>query len=402
MTLKKIDSQKAMALIKQGAAQIIPESTLQEKLKENRPLQIKLGADPTSPDLHLGHAVVLEKLRDFQNLGHEVVFLIGDFTALIGDPTGRSKTRPPLTQEQIAQNTQTYFQQVSKILDPKKTTIRFNSEWLAKLSCVDIVSLCAKVTLARLTEREDFAQRIAKEEPISFHELLYPLFQAYDSVALKADVELGGTDQTFNLLMGRFIQEQFNQSPQVILTMPILEGLDGVQKMSKSLGNYIGLFESADQAFGKLMSISDTLMWRYMQLLLRASPQEISSLQESVVAGTLHPMELKKKVARDIVAKFWSTLEADGAQAQFEALFQRKDYSQAETISLPTNTPNPIGIIELLNLLKAIKSNSDGKRLIQEGAVRIDEEKISDIHAHITWQEGTTIKVGKHRIFKIK
>lgn len=399
--MKKLSPKESLELLKQGTVQVTPEQELLEKLKEGRPLRIKLGADPTAPDLHLGHAVVLSKLKQFQDLGHQIVFLIGDFTARIGDPSGRLKTRPALSSKQIAENTATYFDQVKKILDPKKISIRFNSEWLSKLKPEDIIALCSKVTLARLTEREDFAQRIKKNEPISFHELLYPLFQAYDSVALQSDVELGGTDQTVNLLMGRFLQEQFDQPPQVIMTVPLLEGLDGEMKMSKSLDNYVGLNEPADQAYGKLMSISDALMWRYMALLLGMSDDEISALQERVAFGTTHPMELKKKMAHDIIAQFWSKKEADDAQAQFEALFQRKDYSQATEIQLPAQTPLPIAILELLDLLEAIKSNSEGRRLIEEGAVKIDEKKIEDIHAQISWQPGMTIRVGKHRIYKL-
>lgn len=383
-----------------NTVQVLPEGELEKKLESGKKLKIKLGMDPTSPDLHLGHAVVLSKLKEFQDAGHEVIFLIGDFTARIGDPTGRSKTRPPLTEEDIKRNTQTYFEQVSKILDPKKITVRYNSELLDPLTSKDMVQLCAKVTLARLTEREDFKNRIEANQPIGFHELLYPLFQGYDSVALKADVELGGTDQTFNLLMGRFLQEQYNQPAQVIMTMPILEGLDGQQKMSKSLGNTIGLTESPDQAFGKLMSISDALMWRYMRILLNKDQQEMSIMEERVAGGTLHPMEVKKNMARDIVAKFWSPAEADAALAQFEAVFQKKDYSQAQEISLDGVT-NPILIIDLLRTIDAVKTSSEARRLIEGNAVRIDDELITDFKAAIHWKSGTTIKVGKHRIYKV-
>jgi tyrosyl-tRNA synthetase len=383
-----------------NTVQVLPEGELEKKLESGKKLKIKLGMDPTSPDLHLGHAVVLSKLKEFQDAGHEVIFLIGDFTARIGDPTGRSKTRPPLTEEEIKRNTQTYFDQVSKILDPKKVTVRYNSELLDPLTSKDMVQLCAKVTLARLTEREDFKNRIEANQPIGFHELLYPLFQGYDSVALKADVELGGTDQTFNLLMGRFLQEQYGQPAQVIMTMPILEGLDGQQKMSKSLGNTIGLSESADQAFGKLMSISDVLMWRYMRILLNKDQQEMSVLEERVAGGTLHPMELKKNMARDIVAKFWSPAEADAAFAQFEAVFQKKDYSQAQEISLD-GVANPILIIDLLRTIDAVKTSSEARRLIEGNAVRINDELITDFKAEIRWKSGMTIKVGKHRIYKV-
>lgn len=389
----------AHALAK-NTVQVLPEGELEKKLATGKKLKIKLGMDPTSPDLHLGHAVVLSKLKDFQDAGHEVIFLIGDFTARIGDPTGRSKTRPPLTEEDIKRNTQTYFDQVSKILDPKKITVRYNSELLDPLTSKDMVQLCAKVTLARLIEREDFKNRIEANQPIGFHELLYPLFQGYDSVALKADVELGGTDQTFNLLMGRYLQEQYGQPAQVIMTMPILEGLDGQQKMSKSLGNTIGLTESADQAFGKLMSISDVLMWRYMRILLNKDQQEMSVLEERVAGGTLHPMELKKNMARDIVAKFWSSAEADAAFKQFEAVFQKKDYSQAQEVSLG-NLANPVWIVDLLKALDAIKTSSEAKRLIESGSVHVDEKPVTEFKAEIAWKSGMTIKVGKHRIYKV-
>jgi tyrosyl-tRNA synthetase len=387
-------------ILSKNTIQVLPEGELEKKLATGAKLKIKLGMDPTSPDLHLGHAVVLSKLKEFQDAGHDVIFLIGDFTARIGDPTGRSKTRPPLTEEDIKHNTQTYFDQVSKILDPKKITVRYNSELLDPLSAKDIVKLCAKVTLARLTEREDFKNRIETNQPIGFHELLYPLFQGYDSVALKADVELGGTDQTFNLLMGRYLQEQYGQPAQVVMTMPLLEGLDGQQKMSKSLGNTIGLTESADQAFGKLMSISDVLMWRYMRVLLCKDQQELSSLEERVASGATHPMELKKSMARDIVAKFWSASEADAAFKQFEAVFQKKDYSQAQEVSLG-DLANPVWIVDLLKALDAIKTSSEAKRLIESGSVHIDEKPVTDFKAEIAWKAGMTIKVGKHRIYRI-
>jgi len=396
-----MNNEAPLKKIQQGTIQIIPQQELKKKLESSKKLKIKLGADPTTPDLHLGHAVVLSKLKDFQDLGHEIIFLIGDYTARIGDPTGKSKTRPPLSEDQIKKNTKTYFEQVSKILDPKKITIRYNSEWLDKLSSKDLVDLCSKVTLAQLTEREDFAKRIAEQKPIGFHELLYPLFQAYDSVALDADVELGGTDQTFNLLMGRTIQEHYGKPPQVIITVPLLEGLDGKEKMSKSLGNAIGLNEPAEQAFGKLMSISDDLMWRYLKLLLNTPDKEISMAQEKIAAGKMHPMALKKDMAHAIIEKFWSKKEADEAQKQFEALFQKKDYSQADEVKLKKDTSNPIWIVDLLKILQAIKTSSEAKRLIEAGSVIIDENPIKDFKAKITWKPGMVIKVGKHRIYKI-
>lgn len=385
-----------------GTSKIISEQELQKKLASGKKLKIKLGADPTSSDLHLGHAVVLAKLKQFQDLGHEVIFLIGDFTARIGDPTGRSKTRPPLTEEQIKENTKTYFEQVGKILDTKKLTIRYNSEWLDKLTSKEMLQLCAKVTVSQLIEREDFAKRLQEHQPIGFHELFYPLMQGYDSVALHADVELGGTDQTFNLIMGRHLQEHFGQQPQVVMTTPLLEGLDGVQKMSKSLGNAIGLAEPADQAYGKLMSISDELMYRYALLLLNVSQDQIKQWQADVASGTLHPMKLKKQIARDIIARFWSSKEADAAMSTFESLFQKKDYSQAQEVALPQGTVNPIAIIELLKLLGAVTTSSEARRLLEAGAVHVDNETIKEIKAMISCASGMTIKVGKHRIYKLK
>ncbi len=387
--------------IKQGTAQVVPEKELAEKLQKKKKLKIKLGLDPTAPDLHLGHAVVLSKLKQFQDLGHEVIFLIGDFTARIGDPSGRSKTRPPLTDEQIEHNMKTYFDQVSRILDPDKITVAYNSQWLAPIQMADLVKLASKVTVARLIEREDFKNRLEKQEPVSFHELLYPIFQGYDSVALDADVELGGTDQTFNLLMGRFLQEQSGKEPQVIITLPILEGLDGVQKMSKSLGNAIGLNEKPEDAFGKLMSISDKLMWRYAQLLLHKDEHEISQLQERVAAGNLHPMALKKDIAHQVVSRFWGTQEADQARNHFESLFEKKDFSQAQPANLPQDAANPIWIVELLKLVGAVKTSSEAKRLIESKSVSIDEEAVTDFKAQINWKPGMILKVGKHRIYKL-
>lgn len=388
--------------IARGAAQIIPEAALVAKLESGKSLIIKLGMDPTSPDLHLGHAVVLKKLKDFQDLGHTVIFVIGDFTARIGDPTGKSKTRPPLTIEQINHNMQTYFKQVQKILDPAKTIVRCNSEFLGALTSADMLMLMAKVTLARITERDDFQKRIAAQEPIGMHELMYPLLQGYDSVALKADVELGGTDQTFNLLMGRTLQEQYGQAPQVVMTMPLLEGLDGVQKMSKSLGNAIGITEPAEQAYGKLMSISDALMWRYYHLLLEKTEAEIVELKSAVANGMQHPMALKKAMAYGVIAQFWSIAEADAAQKQFEAVFQQKDYSQATLVSMPSETPSPVWIVQLLKVLGSIKTSSEAKRLIEAGAVTVDGEVVQNMQQEVAWRKGTVVKVGKHRIYSLE
>jgi len=393
--------QNQIEKIQAGTVQIISLEALKALLQEGKKLKIKFGADPTSADLHLGHAVVLSKLRDFQDLGHEVIFLIGDYTARIGDPSQKSKTRPIVSQQEIEQNMQTYFAQAGKILDPAKTTVCYNSQWLDILTSSDFVKLCAKVTLAQLTERDDFAKRIKENKPISFHELLYPLLQAYDSVVLKADVELGGTDQTFNLLLGRDLQEQSGQRPQIVITMPLLEGLDGVQKMSKSLDNAIGLNDTAQNAFGKLMSISDELMWRYYLVLLNLPQDELNSMMEGVARAELHPMTLKKRMAHDIVAKFWSAHEADDAQKQFEQLFQKRDHTAAQEVAL-TNVNNPLWVIELLKQLDLISNTSEGKRLIEQGGLSIDGQVIKDFKTEVGLTDGMIVKAGKHKIVKIK
>jgi tyrosyl-tRNA synthetase len=402
---EKLDINKVseiLAKLSIGTSQIIPLEDLKQKLASNKILKIKLGMDPTAPDLHLGHAVVLAKMRQFQDLGHQVIFLIGDFTARIGDPTGKSKTRPVLTVAEITKNTQTYFEQVSKILDPDKTTIRFNSEWLALLTPVDFIKLCAQATLAQIIERDDFAERLKNHQTISMHELLYPLMQGYDSVALESDVELGGTDQTFNLLMGRYLQQKYHQEPQVILTVPLLEGLDGKDKMSKSLNNTIGLTDLPADAYGKLMSITDQLIQRYALLLLNTPEQQIITWNQQIQANQLHPMDLKKEIAHAIIAKFWSPELAVQAQAQFEKLFQTQDYSAATEIVLPAETANPIWIVDLLKILGAITTSSEARRLIQDGAIKIDEQVITDFKAEIDWLPAMVIKVGKHRIYRLK
>lgn len=387
---------KVATLLQKGAVQCLPVGELAQKLKRKQRLCIKLGVDPTAPDLHLGHAVVLAKMREFQDLDHKIIFLIGDFTARIGDPTGKSKTRPPLTDDEVAYNIKTYFEQVGRILDLTKTDIRYNSHWLGKLDFKQLVGLCAKVTVSQLIEREDFAKRLKANQPIGFHELLYPLMQGYDSVELQADVELGGTDQTFNLLMGRHLQEQFGQEAQVILTTPLLIGLDGTHKMSKSLNNIIGLTESANDAFGKLMSISDELMLHYYEILLNYSLDQLAQIK------LLHPMVAKKQMAHAVITKYWSGAAADQSQATFEKLFQQKDYSAAQLVDLPIDTPKQIWIIDLLRLLSAIKTSSDAKRLIGEGAIKVDGQTITDFKAEVSWCAGTVIKVGKHRIYQIK
>lgn len=401
---QKISSktQAALEILTSGIAQCIPQEELVKKLESGKKLQIKLGMDPTAPDLHLGHAVVLKKMKQFQDLGHETIFLIGDYTARIGDPTGKSKTRPPLTEEQILQNSKTYFAQVGKILDLSKLKIVYNSSWLGKLSFADVIKMCSKITVARLIERDDFKKRLAENTPISMHELLYPIMQSYDSVHLQADVELGGTDQTFNLLCGRFLQEQYDQEAQVVLTVPLLEGLDGVEKMSKSLGNAIGLFDEPSDAYGKLMSIPDHLVYRYFLLLLSRSAKEIQDLKNQVESGKLHPMDLKKQMAHDIVATFWSAKDAETAQAQFQAVFQNKDLSQATQVSLDASLfKEKIWIVKLLQELHAVHSSSEVKRLIESKSIIIDDKIITDFKTEIKIHSGMTIKVGKHRIYKI-
>jgi tyrosyl-tRNA synthetase len=388
-----------LKLLLQGAVDCLPAGQLQKKLESGKQLKIKLGMDPTAPDLHLGHAVVLKKMRQFQDLGHEIIFLIGDYTAAIGDPTGKKATRPALSMQDIEKNAKTYFDQVKKILDPTKMRIEYNSTWLSQLSFGDTIKLCAKITVARLLERDDFAKRMVLQQPIALHELLYPVMQGYDSVALHADVELGGTDQTFNLLCGRFLQEQFGQEPQLILTTPLLEGLDGVEKMSKSLGNYIGLTDEPSDAYGKLMSISDALMWRYYSLLLSYQDDKIDAMKQAIAQQTLHPMDAKKQMAFEIIEQFWSLQQAQAAQDRFVTLFQKKDLSAGKQVSLPLDTANPLWIVELLKIVQAITSTSEGKRLIESGAVSIDGCIIKDFKYEVNCTSGMTIKVGKHRIY---
>lgn len=399
MNTKFFSPQEQLDQLSIGVEQIVDRALLLKKLSENRPLVIKLGCDPTAADLHLGHTVVLSKLKQFQDFGHKIIFLIGDYTTKVGDPTGRSKTRPQITDEEIAENAKSYLAQVSRVLDPAKTTVVYNSQWLSQLSFADTIALCSTTTVARMIEREDFKNRLAQQQPISMHELLYPLMQGYDSVALHADVELGGTDQTFNLLMGRHLQTHYGQEPQVIITLPILEGLDGVRKMSKSYGNYIGLFETAENAFGKLMSVSDELILKYATLLLHASTETISGYTEQMASGNLHPMELKKQLAMAIVGKFWGTEQATAARQNFEALFQQQDYSQALVI-IPQKT-GEYWIVDFLKEIGAVASSSDARRMIEQGAVSIDGVLVTEFKATFTPKSEMIVKVGKKKIVKI-
>jgi tyrosyl-tRNA synthetase len=403
-----------LAYLTKGAEETIRVEELRAKLersaKTGKPLRVKAGFDPTAPDIHLGHTVLIRKLKHFQDLGHTVIFLIGDFTGMIGDPSGRNVTRPPLTREEIAVNAETYKKQVFKILDPQKTVVDFNNRWLGKLSSADWVKLCSHYTVARMLERDDFANRMKEQRPISMHELLYPLSQAYDSVALEADVELGGTDQKFNLLVGRAIQPEYGQEPQIIMTMPILEGLDGVQKMSKSLGNYVGINEPPAEMFGKLMSISDELMWNYYLLLTDMTPAEIEALKDSVASGKDHPLDVKKALARRIITDFHSAEAAVQAQQDFEAQFREKALpSVIESQVFPLNRPRKL--FRLLVDLKLFTSNSEAQRKIKEGAVYMAVANPGEA----TWQRLTdptweldphqhplvTFRVGTRRILQV-
>jgi len=390
------DLQTQVEVIKRGAVDILPEDELVAKLKRGRPLRIKAGFDPTAPDLHLGHTVLIQKMKQFQDLGHEVIFLIGDFTGMIGDPTGKSETRKQLTREEVAKNAETYKTQIFKILDPNKTTIEFNHRWMEKMDAVAMVELTAKYTVARMLEREDFKQRYQKQQSIGIHEFLYPLIQGYDSVVLKADVELGGTDQRFNLLMGRELQREYGQEAQVVLTMPLLEGLDGVQKMSKSLGNYIGITDGAEDMFGKIMSISDDLMWRYYELLSDKNLKDIQALRGQVESGSVHPMEVKKSLAAELVARYHGISAVAAARTYFETKFQKK--STPAEIRQHFSAPKPIWICRLMIELKFAKSTSEARRLIAQGAVRVDGQVVSDVNFQFHEALHQVLEVGKNRI----
>ena len=394
------DVSEALELIKRGADELLIESALVAKLKEGRPLRIKAGFDPTAPDLHLGHTVLLNKLRQFQDLGHQVLFLIGDFTGMIGDPSGKNATRPPLTHEQIVDNAKSYEAQVYKVLDPARTEICFNSTWMNALGAAGMLRLASHYTVARMLERDDFSKRYAAQQSIAVHEFLYPLCQGYDSVAMKADVELGGTDQKFNLLMGRELQKDYGQSPQCVLMMPLLEGLDGVNKMSKSLGNYIGVDEPATEIFGKVMSVSDDLMWRYYELLSFRSQQEIGTFKEEVGAGR-NPRDIKVLLAKELVARFHSTAAADAALAEFEARFQRG--------ALPEDMPEIRLLADAAGypLSRALKdcgltaSTSEALRMIQQGAVRIDGERVEDKGTSLASGASVVLQVGKRKFARV-
>jgi tyrosyl-tRNA synthetase len=395
------ENERALTEIKRGAEEILLEGELAKRLAAGRPLRVKAGFDPTAPDLHLGHTVLLNKLRQFQDLGHECIFLIGDFTGMIGDPTGKNVTRQPLSRDEVIENARTYEEQIFKILDPARTLVMFNSSWMNSMSSADLIGLAAKHTVARMLERDDFHKRYTAGQPISIHEFLYPLIQGYDSVAIRADVELGGTDQKFNLLVGRQLQEAFGQPPQVVLTMPILEGLDGVQKMSKSLGNYIGINEPPDEMFGKLMSISDDLMWRYFELLSSRSSAEIADFKGDVARGA-NPRDIKFKLGLEITGRFHGAAQAERAQEQFVARFQRG--ALPETIEVVELNAQPGGypIANLLRDAGLVASTSDALRMIKQGAVRIDSERVEDAGLKIAKGDAHIFQVGKRRFAQIK
>lgn len=402
MIVKNLNYQ--LEAIKRGTEEIIAEEELLEKIKKSirtqKPLLVKLGLDPNAPDIHLGHTVVLQKMRQFQDLGHQAVIIIGDFTGRIGDPSGRSETRKQLSEEEINKNAQTYKDQIFKILDPAKTRLEFNSKWLATLSFADVINLASNITVARMLERDDFSERYKKGYSICIHEFFYPLMQGYDSIALEADVELGGTDQKFNLLMGRTLQREYNQEPQIAMTMPILEGLDGVQKMSKSLGNYIGINEPPSEIYGKAMSLSDELMIRYFELATAVPLEELEKIKKRLSEGSLNPRDVKMSLARELVTMFYDEETAQKTEAEFISVFQKR--------KLPEDIPEVIienDVIWLPRLMLAAgmcSSTSEGKRLVEQGAVKINGEKTTDASSEISPNSGMLLQVGKRRFARLK
>jgi tyrosyl-tRNA synthetase len=403
-----MDIKEELRIIKRGTEEIISEEELIKKIeksrKEKRPLRVKQGFDPNAPDIHLGHTVGLRKMRQFQDLGHEIFFLIGDFTGRIGDPSGRSVTRKQLTEEEVNKNAETYKKQVFKILNPERTKIVFNSQWLGKLSFSEVLKLCSKYTVARMLERDDFATRYKEEKPIGIHEFLYPLMQGYDSVALQADIELGGTDQKFNLLVGRNIQREYSQEPQIIITLPLLEGTDGIEKMSKSLGNYIGINELPQIMYGKVMSIPDHLMIRYFELVTDVSLNEIDQIKINLENDNLHPQDVKKKLAREIVKLYHGQNAALIAEEEFEKVFKKKLYPEEmkELVLKKDNLKEgKIWLIKLIALSGLVNSKSEARRLIEQGGVKINGEKVDDPNLDLTVKEGMVIKIGKLNFVKL-
>jgi tyrosyl-tRNA synthetase len=397
--------EEQMEVIRRGAAEIIPEEDLARKIKQsirtNTPMNVKLGCDPSRPDLHLGHSVVLRKLRQFQDLGHQAILIIGDFTGMIGDPSGLSKTRPPLTLEETRKNGQTYFEQATKILSVKKVKMLYNSEWLSKMNFEEVIRLASKYTVARILERDDFAERYKAGDPISIHELLYPLAQAMDSVAIKADIELGGTDQKFNLLVGRDIQREFGQDPQVILTTPILAGTDGIEKMSKSLDNCIAITDPPSEIYGKTLSIPDNLILDYFLLTTNVSAEEIGSFRKQLGDRSVNPRDLKRRLARELVTLYCDEPSARRAEEEFDRIFVAKEVPEnVENFTIRTGNGR-ISIIELLTATKLASSNSDARRLVQQGGVTIDGKKITDVNFVLVLDREVILKVGKRRFLKI-
>lgn len=393
--------EEALAVIKRGVEDLLPEDELIAKLKEGRPLRVKLGADPTAPDIHLGHTVILTKLRQFQDLGHEVIFLIGDFTGMVGDPSGKNTTRPPLTKEQVMANAETYKEQVFKVLDPAKTRIEFNSSWLGEMGAEGMIRLASRQTVARMLERDDFKKRFHDHQSIAIHEFMYPLLQGYDSVALEADVELGGTDQRFNLLMGRELQKEYGQKPQIVITMPLLVGLDGEKKMSKSAHNYIGISEAPSEMFGKVMSISDDLMWDWYVLLSFRPLAEIEDFKARVAAGMLNPRDVKVWLAKEIIARFHSQADADAAEQEFINRFQKGAMpDEMPELTLDAGSEG-IAIANLLKDADLVASTSEALRMIKQGGVKIDGEKVDD--AKLTLSAGSTAvyQVGKRKFARV-
>ncbi len=398
-----MNAREQFEIIKGGTVEILQEEDLLKKLEKSintgKPLIGKLGFDPSAPDLHLGHAVVLHKIKDFQDLGHDVVIILGDFTGRIGDPTGRSETRKQLTEEEVIVNAKTYQEQIFKILDPDKTRLVFNSEWLQKLNFVDVIELSSKYTVARMLERDDFSKRFKENYPISIHEFFYPLMQGYDSVAIEADVEFGATEQKFNLLMGRHLQKEYGQQPQIAITMPILVGLDGIKKMSKSLGNYIGISEPPGEIYGKAMSIADEFMMEYFHLTTRLDPQEILKLEEGLKSGDLHPKVLKMKLARELVSMYYSETEALAAEQNFQQVFKQKEIpSEIPEVTIEEES---VWIVKLLTETGLLPSKSEARRMIKQGAVKVNGEKVTDIEGMTQIENGAVLQVGKRKFVRI-
>jgi tyrosyl-tRNA synthetase len=400
-----MDIKRQIEIIKEGCSELIPEAELLKKLQQKKQLRVKWGADPSAPDIHLGHTVVIRKLRTFQELGHKVIFIIGDFTGMIGDPSGRSEGRPALSRKEVEKNAKTYRDQVFKILDPRKTEVVYNSKWLSKLTLEDIINLAGKYTVARMLERDDFIKRYTEQKPISIHEFLYPLIQGYDSVMVKADIEIGGTDQKFNLLVGRELQREFNEEPQVIMTMPLLEGTDGVQKMSKSLNNYIGVTDPPSQIFGKTMSIPDSLMMKYFALLTGMPKYEIDKIRDGLTSNILHPRDVKKRLAKILVEMFYNKKEADATEIEFERIFKQGQLpSEMLRVAINPADINPDGTIWLpkaMDIAEIVDSTSEAVRLIEQGGVEIDGIQIKDKNTKIKLDKDVIIKAGKRRFVKL-